>query len=73
MNIQILHMNYPRLYYKLKRITKYAPQKIVIVLYIVKQKKLKYFGWKTVKVTKRSHAFKGYAKSYNVEILIFFF
>ena len=44
-------------------------QKIVIVLYIVKQKTLKYFAWKTVKATKRSHGFKGYAKSYNVEIL----
>ena len=40
----------------------------------MKQKKvLKYFTWKTVKATKRSHGFKGYAKSYNVEILIFFF
>ena len=39
----------------------------------MKQKTLKYFAWKTVKATKRSHGFKGYAKSYNVEILIFFF
>ena len=27
---------------------------------------------KNVKITKRAHAFKGYASSYNVEILNFF-
>ena len=38
--------------------------KIQIALYIVKQKKLRFFDEKKIsKITKRSHAFKGYANS----------
>ena len=32
----------------------------------------KFLDEKDVKITKRSHAYKGYASTYNVEILIFF-
>ena len=35
------------------------------------QKKVKLFKRKYVKITKRAHAVKGFASSYNVEILTF--
>lgn len=46
--------------------------KILIVLYKVKQKKLKIFEWKKSKITKWSRAFKGYASTYGVKILNYF-
>ena len=36
------------------------------------QKKEHFLNEKHVKITKQKHAFKGYASSYNVEILNFF-
>ena len=44
--------------------------KIQLLIYIVKQKKLKDFlNEKSVKITKQVHAFKDFAGIYNVEIL----
>ena len=37
--------------------------------YIVIQKKWKSFKWKKCKNNKKAHAFKGFASSYNLEIL----
>ena len=44
----------------------------ITAVYIVKQKTWKLFEQKNVKITKQAHAFKGYASSYTVKILIFF-
>ena len=44
-------------------------EKILIAVYIVKQKKI----WlKNAKITKRFHAYKGYASTYSVERLTSF-
>ena len=40
--------------------------------YIVKQKSEKYLNRKSVKITKRSRGYRGYASTYNVEILNIF-
>ena len=45
-------------------------KKVLIALYVVVQKKKeKFLKEKNVKITKQEHAFKGYASSYNVDIL----
>ena len=41
--------------------------KIVIALYIVKQKKENFLNEKNVKITKGSHAYKGYTSTYSVK------
>ena len=46
--------------------------KILIVLYLVKQKSDNVLEEKNVKITKRSHACKGYSSTYNVVILNYF-
>ena len=44
-----------------------------MALYIVKQKKKwNCFGWKNAKITKWSHADKGYTSTYGVKVLKFF-
>ena len=44
--------------------------KVLIALYIVNQKKRQNFlDEKNAKITKPSHSYKGYASSYNVDIL----
>ena len=42
---------------------------ILIAVYIVTQKSEHFLNEKNIKITKQVHAFKGYASSYNVEIL----
>ena len=45
-------------------------KKLVLIVLIVIQKKWNFFiRKKNVKITKRKHAFKGYATTYSVEIL----
>ena len=47
--------------------------KIQLLFYIVKQKKGEIcLNKENLKITKRAHAFKGYASSYNVEISNYF-
>ena len=42
---------------------------VLIALYIVKQNSENFWNEKNVKITKQEHAFKGFASTYNVEIL----
>ena len=46
--------------------------KVLIVLYLVKQKSDNFLEEKNVKITKRSHACKGSSSTYNVVILNYF-
>ena len=47
-------------------------KKVIRAFYVVRQRKWKFFEQKNVKITKQAHAYKGYASSYNVEILNYF-
>ena len=46
--------------------------KILITLYIVKQNGENILDEKDAKITKQSHAYKGYANTYSVKMLTFF-
>ena len=62
---------YPKVLHKLSNTIRQA-EKVLMVLYLVIQKKRKFFKWKNARITKRKHAFKDFARSYNDEILNYF-
>ena len=67
-NTQKILINYARFWGRLKRLVQ---AEILIAVYIVKQQNENIFWTKKkyAKIAKRSHAHKGYASSYNVDIL----
>ena len=48
---------------------KWKQVKIQLLLYIVIQKSENFWNKKIIKTTKREHAFKGFANTYDIEIL----
>ena len=62
-------MEHPKISHKVSKTIRHVQKVYQVVFnssYIKIQKKLKFFVLKNVTITKRTHAFKGYASSYNV-------